>query len=56
MSDHRRITLSLVAQLPDTKADALVVIEHMRRIVDVVFDNEPPTRRVLAFERGEKGA
>jgi hypothetical protein len=52
---QRRAALSLCAHLPDSREDALLVIDHMRKIVEQVYDNdEPPTGPVLAFERGEK--
>lgn len=54
MSDiawQRRQALSLCAQLPDSREDALLVLKHMHRIVEHVFGDEPPPRPVLAFER-----
>jgi hypothetical protein len=38
---HRRHALQIVAQLPDDPADALIVLEHARKLVEEFLAADP---------------
>jgi hypothetical protein len=54
---HRRHALQIAAQLPDDPKDALIVLDHARRLVeeflrtDAVPGNGNPTLRLVELPR-----